>query len=487
MSSDLNVMYDDLRDYIEKVKEVDKYKVIEGADWNLEIGTLTEIMTGPDSPMLLFDKIKDYQPGYRVASNVIATERRFALTVGLPLELKGTDLVNAWRQKMKATFELVPPVEVETGPVKENVLLSDDIDLFKFPTPKWHELDGGRYIGTGNMVIQRDPDDGWVNLGTYRVQVHDKSTATIYMSPGRHGDIIRRKYWDKGLSCPTAVTCGGDPLLWMFSSTPVTRSGVCEYDYTGWLRGRPTEVIKGPITGLPIPATAEIVLEGELVPPDTDTRKEGPFGEWVGYYASGVKPEPEFKIKAILHRNNPIILGCPPLVPPVDTFAFGKHIIRSAELWNELEKQVPGVKGVWTKDGVGPMHMNIVSIEQKYGGHAKQTAMAVAGSYLSGYMNKFVIIVDDDIDPANITEVLWAMCTRCDPGDAIEIIRNCWGSMLNPALSPEQRRQGDLTHSKVIITACKPFHWHSEFPSTIRVRQELVENTKNKWQKILQD
>ena len=95
----------------------------------------------------------------------------------------------------------------------ENIHVGDKVDLFEFPIPKWHDLDGGRYIGTGHFVIQRDPDEGWINLGTYRVQVHDKNTATIFMSPGKHGDIIRRKYWDKGQSCPVAVVCGAEPLL----------------------------------------------------------------------------------------------------------------------------------------------------------------------------------------------------------------------------------------------------------------------------------
>ena len=133
--------------------------------------------------------------------------------MGFPLEARGLEIVKIWRDKLKERNQALPPIEVKTGPVMENIHLGDEIDLFEFPVPKWHELDGGRYIGTGDLVIQKDPDDGWINLGTYRVQAHDKNTATIFMSPGKHGDIIRRKYWDKGQSCPVAVVCGAEPLL----------------------------------------------------------------------------------------------------------------------------------------------------------------------------------------------------------------------------------------------------------------------------------
>ena len=234
---------------------------------------------------------------------------------GLPLEATGVQMVQEWRKKMKGGIKGIPPRKVKTGPVMENVDRGKKVDLYKFPTPKWHELDGGRYIGTGNLVIMKDPDSDWVNLGTYRVQIHDKNTATIYISPGRHADIIRHKYWEKGLSCPVAVVCGSDPLLWTASSNPIP-SGVGEYEYTGWLRGRPTDVIDGPVTGLPIPAAAEIVLEGELVPPNKKCRQEGPFGEWPGYYAHGAREEPIIRVKGLYFRNDPIIAGAPPLKPP---------------------------------------------------------------------------------------------------------------------------------------------------------------------------
>ena len=477
-------MFGDLRAFISRVQEVDRLQLIEGADWNLEIGVLTELLCPTaDSPLLLFDDIKGYPRGYRVATNLISTERRFALATGLPLEAKGLDLVNAWRQKAKGEFTPIPPVEVQTAPVKENIYAGDDVDVFEFPTPKWHELDGGRYIGTGDMVVLKDPDTGWVNLGTYRVQIFDKAVATIYMDPGRHGDVIRRKYWERGLGCPAAVVCGQEPLIWTVANTPLAQ-GISEYDYAGWMKGAPVEVTRGPVTGLPIPATAEVVLEGQIVPPNVETRLEGPFGEWSGYYASGGRQEPAFRVEAILHRNDPIITGAPPLAIPADPFKWGKNIVRSAQVWDELETKVPGVRGVWSVGEAAGRHMIVVSIEQKYGGHAKHTAMAVASCYTTSQINRFIIIVDDDIDPSNMSQVLWALGTRCDPETSIDIIRQCYGTPLDTMLSPEKRSRRDFTHSKAIIVACKPYYWMKEFPTPVASGRELSEKVKEKWRHL---
>ncbi|MBI4320507.1 MAG: UbiD family decarboxylase [Chloroflexi bacterium] len=478
------MIFNDLREFLQRADELGLCKTVDGADWQLEVGAITELgLYVPDAPLLVFDNIKGYSAGYRVVSNFLNTPKLVALAFGLPLDARGTDQVRAWRDTLRDEFKPMPPVEVQTGPVMENVHTGDDVDLFEFPVPLWHERDGGRYIGTGNMVIQRDPDDGWVNLGTYRVQAHDKNTATVYNSPGRHGDEIRKKYWSRGLACPVAVTCGQDPVLWSMAHSGIPQK-VGEYDYAGWLRGEPIEVVKGPITGLPVPATAEIVLEGEMLPPGTETRTEGPFGEWTGYYASGSRSEPVFRVKAVLHRNDPILLGAPPQMGPYD-FWFGKNIMRAAILWKELDKNVPGVKGVWLPPESRGPSIIIAAIQQQYAGHAKQAANFLSGSYQGAYMCRMIIIVDDDIDPSSFADVWWALGTRCEPETSIDVLRGCWGSPLDPTLPPDKRSQRDFTHSQAVILACKPFHWIKEFPAPVKSSPELLRKTREKWGEIV--
>ena len=145
------------------------------------------------------------------------TLRRALLAIDLPLELDA-DRGFAAFEKKRSAFKSVPPQEVSTGPIFENVFRGDEIDLWKFPTPKWHEEDGGRYIGTGCMVFMCDPDSGKVKFGCYRVMVHDRSSAGLYCSPGRTGTTIRKKYWERGRSCPVAVAFGAEPIMFLGGS-----------------------------------------------------------------------------------------------------------------------------------------------------------------------------------------------------------------------------------------------------------------------------
>jgi 4-hydroxy-3-polyprenylbenzoate decarboxylase len=474
------MIFHDLREFIAEVGKRNDVKVVEGADWNLEIGLITEWqITEPNNPLLLFKNIKGYSLEYSIATNLFGTPGRTALALGLSPDMKRLDIVRVLRDMFGGGFKPIPPVEVEEAPVKENVLLGDKVDLFKFPVPKWHARDGGRYIGTGSAAVTRDPDGGWINLGTYRVQVHDKAVATIYMSPGRHGKVMRDKYWERGRNCPAAVVIGMEPILYASSHSDVPE-GVSEYDYVGGYRKEPVEVTRGVTTDLLIPATAEIVLEGEII---RDQKvSEGPFGEWTGYYGSGTRGEPIFKVNAILHRNNPILQGNPPLRSPF--FALAHNLRRSAVAWSELDKQIPGIKGVWLLDDAAYNMIVVVSVEQRYPGHAMQAAMGIAYLHSTNYMNRFIIVVDDDIDPSNMQDVLWAMATRCEPALDIDIVRGMRGTPLDPVLSPEKRAKGDYTHSTAIINACRPYEWKNEFPPTIMSTPEELEGVRKKWGKL---
>lgn len=475
--------FGDLRDYIRAVEEIGELKIIEGASWDLEMGALGEIyVERGDSPLLLFDKIPGCPAGYRITLNLFNTQSRIALAMGLPLEAKGIEQVKALQQRIRDLGPLIPPVETNEVPVKENILTGDEVDLFKFPTPKWHELDGGRYIGTGCAVIMRDPDEGWVNLGAYRVEIHDKTTATIQIAPpSKDGAIIQKKYWARGLNCPAAVSCGQEPAVFAAAGWEKTPWGISEYDFAGALKGEPIAVTPGPYTGLPIPATAEIVLEGEIVPPEVESKVEGPFGEWAGYYASGAKTVPAFKVKTILHRNDPIIQGNPPH-RLASVYALGRHIQKAAALWEQLDQQLPGVRGVWMIEEAGAHSIPVISLKQMYPGHAKQAALVAAGGGATGRDLRYVIIVDDDIDPSNLSEVWWALGTRTDPAQTIDIIRGTWGGPVNPMLTTEQIKRGETERSLALILACKPYHRLQEFPAPSRASPEYLAEIRKKWQ-----
>lgn len=471
----------DLRPYIRQLEQADELQHVVGADWNLEIGTLTELSDERGGPALLFDNIKGYPAGYRVATNLIGTPRRWALTFGFPLEVPNVELVRLTKEKFKE-LRPVSPQLTAGGSLLENVYSEGQIDLLKFPTPKWHELDGGRFLGTGDMVIMRDPGGGWVNSGTYRLQLHDGDTLGLCISPGQHGNLIREAYWSRGESCPVAVVFGAHPLA-LLPSFLAFSWGTEEYGVIGALLGEPLKVITGEYTGLPIPADAEIAIEGDCPPPEVESREEGPFGEYTGYYVTGSRRQPVVKVKRLMYRHNPIITGCPPLKPPASGTA--SNIMRASNIWYELERLgIPGIKGVWNMRSGASHFLNVISIEQKYAGHAKQVAMAAMSGREGAFIGRFVIVVDEDIDPTDDQDVLWALATRCDPASSLEIIHGCWSTAFDPTISPEQKAKGDLTNSRAIFLATRPYHWRKDFPKVNKASDALRATTLKKWRHL---
>jgi 4-hydroxy-3-polyprenylbenzoate decarboxylase len=475
--------YQGLREWLDRVEALGQLRRVSGANAETEIGAATDVLQHhAESPTVIFDQVPGYDPSYRVLVNGFGSTDRIALTLGLPLGLSRVELSDAWRQRIRGLTPL-PPEEVSDGPVLENVRRGDEVDMTIFPAPKWHPDDGGRYIGTGSFDITRDPDDGWVNLGTYRVMVHDARRLGYYISPGKHGRIHRQKYFDRGEPCPVAMVFGSDPLLFLASCTEIP-FGVSEYDWVGAIRGEPLQIIRGPVTGLPIPADAEIVVEGyasteQMLP-------EGPFGEWTGYYASDTRDEPVLKVEALYHRNQPILVGSPPGQPP-DEQARYRAVLRTALLRDELEKSgIPDVVAAWQHEAGGSRLFTVVSIRQRYPGHARQ-AMHLAASVRAGaYAGRYTIVVDEDIDPSNLEEVIWAICTRSDPATSIDFIHRAWSTPLDPRIPPARKAAKDFTNSRALIDATRPWEWKDQYAQVNVPPREAREAAQKRWSHLLQ-
>ncbi len=473
------VEYRDLREWLALMESLGEVRTVRGAHWDLELGTITDLyQRRMGLPALLFDEITGYPPGYRVLSNTLTSDRRIAVTLGLPPDAGASGIIQAWRQYTH-DFPTVPRRVVADGPINEHIQAGKDLNLLAFPSPRWHELDGGRYIGTGGVIIQRDPDSDWVNVGVYRVMVHDEHHAGVYISPGKHGRLIMEKYWKKGQPCPIAVSVGHDPLLLFLGGLEIPY-GVSEYDVAGGLRGTPIDVLISEFTGLPVPASAEIVLEGEVHP--GEERTEGPFGEWLGYYAGGSRPAPVIRLKAIRHRRNPIILGNLPARPPNDD-TYYRGILRSAMIWDEIEAAgIPGVAGVWSHEAGGGRMFVIVAITQMYAGHAKQAGMIATHGHAGGYANRYTVVVDDDVDPMNMNDVLWAMCSRVDPREDLEVLTGRWSTPLDPMAYPPDRRN---LNARVLIDACRPFG--RDFPKVCESSPAYQQEIIGRWRGRLPD
>ena len=469
--------YKDLREFITQVDTLGALRRISGADPRFELGGITEVAAGqPECPALLFDDIKGFAKGFRVFTNATVSAQRAALALGIDPKLRPLDALKAWMGKRQG-LKMIAPVDVKDAAFLEHSARGADVDLSKFPAPHWHKQDGGPYIGSGSLVIMRDPDTGWINASIYRVQVHGRNKVTVQFDhPGRHGAIIAKKYWDAGKACPLAVVNGEDPALFIagFEYLP---EGASEYDFAGAIKGMPIEVCLGPVTGLPVPALAEIILEGELLPPARETLPEGPFGEFTGYYAADKRPCAVMAVTAAHHRADPILLGSPPMKPP--RFHFGLPF-RAASIWSNLEAAgVTDVVGVWQH--VAQL-MTVVALRQRYDGHAKRAALIAAAQ---SYMGRLVVVVDEDVDPSDINDVMWAITTRCEPSEQVEIVRNAWSSALDPRIPADAKERGTTSHSKLIIEAVRPFAWKDKFPPTSALSHDDARALVDKWGEAL--
>ena len=470
-------MINDLRDFIYECERNDTLKRIKTeVDWDLEISHISKVNEGKGGGQaLLFENIKDYA-GYSLLSSALTTEKRLAIALDMPASYSLCQQAQEW---VKLTSkEKVPPAEVKDGPVLENVIEGDDVDLFSLPSPRFAPLDGGRYLGTAVSVVTKDPDKGWINCGTYRMQLNDKTRSAIQIHHGKHADLMLDRYRELGQKMPAAAVIGQAPVLFLMSSTTAPW-GVSEYELAGALRGAPVEVIKSDLTGLLIPASAEIVLEGEINPDRSSYQQEGPFGEYTGYYSAKEGEEylePVFEVKRILHRNNPVFWITTTGQPICDIHMLGALQV-TASIWSDLrDMRIPGIQSVYSlPEGCGRLTV-VVSVKQRYPGHSTQVGHAVAGCTSGHYRLKNIIVVDDDVPADDIQKVIWAISARLEAKRGVHILQGTRGGPLDPAVYIDDRDVG----SKLILDATIPFHWDRK-PLLTRMDEKVLEKVKNRW------
>jgi 3-polyprenyl-4-hydroxybenzoate decarboxylase len=181
-----------------------------------------------------------------------------------------------------------------------------------------------------------------------------------------------------------------------------------------------------------------------------------------------------------MHRNNPILQGAPPMKPFPGLAHHGVNW-RAASVWGELERaDISGVTGVWQYG----LNMTVISLKQLHPGEARRAALVAAASRGLD-LSRFIVMVDEDIDPSNFMEVAWAMSTRCDPAESIEIVKGRTVSGIDARIPPEQRAQGDVTMTQILMDACRPYHWRDQFPRVNEISPELRANTLKKWGQII--
>jgi UbiD family decarboxylase len=472
----------DLREWIAQADEHGLLKHIKAVvDPDEELGAVTLLATRQENaPALLFETMLGDTTHSRILTNMLgASKERYALAVGLDPALSTAEMISATRSLMTRSIEptMIPKSQ---APVNEVVLTGEQIDLTKFPVPKFWPADGGQFIGTGDITLTRSPDSGRINVGCYRQMLHGPARVGLYCSPGKHGLLDREAWWESGKPCEVVAAYGIDPVLFMLAaqSFGVDQS---ELDVAGGIMGRPIELTQAEYVSLPIPAYAEFVIEGVLHA--GDVLPEGPLGEFTGYYGRERSPQPVIEVKAVHYRKSPIFTHA--LMARYPSCEIGAYyaIMRSARILDDLERiGVPGVVAAYSHPAAASgWGMVVVSIHQKYAGHSAQVLALAAQCPAAAYFTKWIIVVDEDVDPTDLNDVLWALSTRCHPSEDVDILRNTWSTGLDPSqYPPEARPYG----SKVLINACKPHRHLKQFPQSTMLRRSVHDKVLARWQEL---
>ncbi len=472
----------DLREWLGKVAEIGELvrvnKPVDRDEEMSAIGYLAAKQT--PSPAVLFENPAGFEKspvGATSLWNILGpSTKRVALTLEEPANTPTTELIKRAKDKLKRR---IPPREVPAAeaPIFENTLLGDQIDLDLLPIPRHWPLDGGRYAGTADAVITRDPDSGYLNIGTYRMMIQGKRECGLYLSPGKDARLHITRAWEQGKAIEVAAAWGIDPLFMMVGSQTFPKN-VSEYEFAGGIKGEPIPVVKGKTTDLLLPANAELVIEGIIRP--NSVRAEGPFGEFPGYYGRPEAGCPLVEITAVHFRTKPILTNALMADYPSCEQSGFFSVIRSAKIWDDLDKLgIPGIHGVYSHPAAaGGFGMTVISMEQRYAGHAAQTLALAAQGPGGAYYTKWIIAVDEDIDPTDMDQVIWAMASRCNPVEDIDILRNTWSTWLDPTQNPpEERPYG----SKALINACREHRYLPVFSKRTTLREEVYNKVAGRW------
>ncbi|BAF58677.1 3-polyprenyl-4-hydroxybenzoate decarboxylase and related decarboxylases [Pelotomaculum thermopropionicum SI] len=363
---------------------------------------------------LLFERVKGY--AVPVVTGLAGDRELFAAAMSVPVE--------GMLEKLAAAVENPVPcrlVSPDGAPVKE-CIIRENIDLLKMlPIPTHHAGDAGPYI-TAAILIARDPDSGVRNVSIHRLQVTGPDRLGILILP-RHLWHFFGKAERAGRPLEIALAIGVHPAV-LLASQATTRLGVDELEIASALLPQPLELVKCETVDVEVPAGAEIVIEGKILPGVREV--EGPFGEYPRYYGPAA-PRPVVEVTAVTHRRQPVYHT---IIPASREHLLLGGIAREAVLLQTVRQAVPTVKNVHLTPGGSCRYHAVISIEKKHEGEAKN---AIFAAFTSSSEVKHVVVVDHEINIFDPEEVEWAVATRCQAGRDVFIVKDAMGNRLDPS------------------------------------------------------
>ena len=402
----------------------------------------------------LFGKVSDFP----MVTNMYASRKRCAVALGLAPEQDKLPLSLEYARR--ETEQINPEIiSREQAPVKQVVKIGDDADLRQFPVVRHHYMDGGPYIDMSSAM--QDPDTGTYNTAFLRTMYKGPRKLGLYMSP-RHNWQIVRKNEEVGKPTPIAIVVSHHPGYYL-GVLNVCPFGVDDYGVIGSIMDAPLRLVASETWGdsFMVPADAEILIEGEVLPNVREI--EGPFGEFPGYFGPQ-RMRWVVEVKAITHRQNAIYQDV--FIGHRDVWQLGS-LGKEGSIYNRIKGVVPTVKAVHLPNSGAGRYNCYVSIDKKVNGESKQAALIAIGAC---DFVKHVTVVDSDVDPFNEEEVQWAVATRVQADQDIDIIKNVKHNTLDPSMTDE------IMGTKMIIDATKPLG--RPFAERVSVPDEALDRVK---------
>jgi UbiD family decarboxylase len=434
------VPFNDLREFLTFLENKDELlKTKKPVDVKFEISSYIRKTSDQRGPALFFENVKNFN--MPVVGGVFATRERAFLA----LETSSEDYVHKFQN---ALDHLLPPKLVSSAPCKDVIYTGEDVDLTRLPIPIFSEKDPAPFITLG-LSISRDPKSGGKNTSIYRLQLKGRNRLGI-MAQHLVRQLVEAESLGKGL--PIAIAIGTDPVI-PLATQWMAPYGTDEMTLAGALRGEPVEVVKAETIDLEVPATAEIVIEGNVLP--NIREEEGPFGEVSGYYTPA-NPKPLIEVSAITHRKNPIFQAALTGMPTTENHILKQLPLEATFYWM-LKKEFPGVTAVHFPAAGTVGMISVIAMKQAYECEARNVIATMFGSR----RNKITIVVDHDVDIYDMEKVLWAIATRTQADEDIVIFPRLVATAMDPSV--RKFRVG----SSLGIDATKPFG--QQFPEMVTV------------------
>jgi len=464
--------YRDLKEYLSVLENRGKLRRVKkevDKDWEIAAVCRQLFYKLPPTrrPALMFDRIKGHD--MPLVAGILGASREI---YAIALETDSVDGIN--RKWDQAIEKPIPPRIVKDGACKENILLGDKVDITKLPTPTWTVgQDPGPFF-TSPFIVTKDPDSGTRNVGIYRMQLKGSNKTGLFIAQPQDASLHLRKNEEKNRPMPVAVIIGADPSIGIVAASKIAER-LDEFAVAGALRGEPVDLVPCETVPLEVPANAEIVLEGEVLPGIREM--EGPFGEYTGYMGPAGM-EPVLNIKCMTFRNNPIYQAFISQLPPSESSCI-RGIGREWPLLKHLRHTLGlPVRDVRLKEAGGAAAYVVVSMKKQFEGQVKQVIHGV-WSLRTGY-GKLTVVVDDDIDIQDDFALDWALSWRVRPDKDISIIQNVQAVALDPSLTPADVPQHDpvrFVGSRVAIDATKK---HA-YPAVALPPKEHLDLVAERW------